>query len=199
MIKKTEGFPGGASGKECTCQCRRGKRCGFHPWVGKFPWRRKWRSSPVFLPGESHGQRSQVGYSPWGCRVGSDWSNWAHTHCNIVHCVVYDSRFQTEYFPLQVALVPYQKCCCKDNHMYRYEYWTWVLQSPLDSSQFSKSLTHTHTHTHTHIHTFPKGKGINKDWSCHFRKEIPHSSSLSATRSERRPILAFPRLLVKIF
>ena len=33
------------------------------------PWRRKWQSHPVFLPGESHGQRSLVGYSPWGCRV----------------------------------------------------------------------------------------------------------------------------------
>ena len=33
------------------------------------PWRRKWQPTPVFLPGESHGQRSLVGYSPWGCRV----------------------------------------------------------------------------------------------------------------------------------
>ena len=36
------------------------------PWVGKIPWRRKWQPTPVFLPGESHGQRSLVGYSPWG-------------------------------------------------------------------------------------------------------------------------------------
>ena len=36
----------------------------FNPWVGKIPWRRKWLSTPVFLPGESHGQRSLVGYSP---------------------------------------------------------------------------------------------------------------------------------------
>ena len=35
---------------------------------GRFPWRRKWQPTPVFLPGESHGQRSLVGYSPWGCR-----------------------------------------------------------------------------------------------------------------------------------
>ena len=34
-------------------------------WVQKIPWRRKWQSTPVFLPGESHGQRSLVGYSPW--------------------------------------------------------------------------------------------------------------------------------------
>ena len=54
------------------CPCRRHKRCGFDPWVGKIPWRRKWQPTPVFLPGESHGQRSVVGYSPWGCRVGHD-------------------------------------------------------------------------------------------------------------------------------
>ena len=37
---------------------------GFHPWVGKIPWRGKWRPTPVFLPGESCGQRSLAGCSP---------------------------------------------------------------------------------------------------------------------------------------
>ena len=37
-------------------------------WVGKIPWRRAWQPTPVFLPGESHGQRSLAGYSLWGCR-----------------------------------------------------------------------------------------------------------------------------------
>ena len=37
-----------------------------NPWVGKIPWRRAWQPTPVFLPGESHGQRSLVGYSPRG-------------------------------------------------------------------------------------------------------------------------------------
>ena len=36
--------------------------------MGQIPWRRAWHSTPVFLPGESHGQRSLVGYSPWGCK-----------------------------------------------------------------------------------------------------------------------------------
>ena len=57
------GLPRWLSGKESTCQCR---RCGFNPWVGKTPLRRKWQSIPVFLPGKSHGQSSLVGYSPWG-------------------------------------------------------------------------------------------------------------------------------------
>ena len=62
------GFPGGTSGKESTCQCRRHKRRGFDPWVGKMPWRRSWQTTAVFLPGETHQQRSLVGYSPWGRR-----------------------------------------------------------------------------------------------------------------------------------
>ena len=65
------GLPRWLSGKEFTCQC---KRQGFDPWVRKILWRRKWQPTPVFLPGKSHGQRSLVGYSPWGHkRVGRDW------------------------------------------------------------------------------------------------------------------------------
>ena len=60
------GFPGSTSGKELTCQCRRHKTSGFNPWVRMIPWRRKWKPTSVFLPGESHGQRSLEGYSPWG-------------------------------------------------------------------------------------------------------------------------------------
>ena len=69
LAYENKGFPGGTSGKESVCQCRRHKRCGFSRWVGKIPWRRKWQPTPVFLPGESHGQRSLVGYSPWGRKV----------------------------------------------------------------------------------------------------------------------------------
>ena len=61
----------GTSGKEPTCQCRRCKRLRFDPWVGKIPWRRAWQPTPVFLPGESHGQRGLAGYGPLG-RKGSD-------------------------------------------------------------------------------------------------------------------------------
>ena len=49
------------------------KRQEADPWVGKSPWRRKWQPTPGFLPGKSHGQRSLVGCSPWGCkRAGHD-------------------------------------------------------------------------------------------------------------------------------
>ena len=53
-------FPGGGSGKEPACQCRRLKRRAFDPWLRKIPRRRAWQPTPVFLPGESH--RSLVGY-----------------------------------------------------------------------------------------------------------------------------------------
>ena len=49
------------------------KRWGFDPQVWNIPWRRVWEPTPVFLPGKSHGQRSLIGYSPWGHkRVGHD-------------------------------------------------------------------------------------------------------------------------------
>ena len=48
------------------CKCGRYKTCRFDPWVRKTPWRRKWQPTPVFFPGESFGQRSLVGYTPWG-------------------------------------------------------------------------------------------------------------------------------------
>ena len=46
-------------------------RPGFDPWLGKIPWRKAWQTTPVFLPGEFHGQRSLVSYSPRGLK-GSD-------------------------------------------------------------------------------------------------------------------------------
>ena len=55
LVRKEEsqdtkvGFPGGASGKETICQCRRPKGCGFDLWVRKMPWRMAWQSIPVFL------------------------------------------------------------------------------------------------------------------------------------------------------
>ena len=76
--KRLTGFPGGASGEESTCQCRRHKRHGLDPWVGKIPWRRACQPTPVFLPWESYGQRSLVGIQPIGSqRVGHSWSNLA--------------------------------------------------------------------------------------------------------------------------
>ena len=60
--------------------CLRCGRLGFDLWVRKIPWRREWQPTPVFLPGEFHGQRSLVGYSPWGCKE-SDTTELLSTHC----------------------------------------------------------------------------------------------------------------------
>ena len=65
--------------KESACQCRRLGRLGFDPWVREIFWRRRWHPTPVFLPGKSHGPRSLVGYSPWGCKE-SDTTEHTHTH-----------------------------------------------------------------------------------------------------------------------
>ena len=51
------GLPGGAGGKEPACQCRR-QETQVQSLDGKIAWRRKWQPSPVFLPGESQGQRA---------------------------------------------------------------------------------------------------------------------------------------------
>ena len=78
-------LPGGASGKEPTCQCRRCKRCGFDPWVRKIPWRRKWQPTPVFLSGKSHGQRSLVGHGPRGWKESDATEHAAHSACALTH------------------------------------------------------------------------------------------------------------------
>ena len=73
------------SDKESTCQCKRHR---FNPWIGKIPWRRKWQPTPLLLLGKSHGQRSLVGYSPWG-RKELDTTEHLYTH--IVNSVQFSS------------------------------------------------------------------------------------------------------------
>ena len=72
-LKNCKAFPGGVSGKERACQCRKHKRRRLHRWSERCPWRRAWPPSPVFLPGESHAQRSTEGWNPQG-NTGSDTS-----------------------------------------------------------------------------------------------------------------------------
>ena len=74
-------FPGGAVGKESTCQCVRCKRHGLDPWVRKIPWSRKWQPTPVFMPGKFHEQRSLAGYSPQSCTESDRTEHAARTAC----------------------------------------------------------------------------------------------------------------------
>ena len=62
-----EGFPGSAVVKNLPVNSGDvSEICGFDPGTREILWSRKWQPTPVFLPGESDGQRSLVGYSPWG-------------------------------------------------------------------------------------------------------------------------------------
>ena len=80
LVPMRKSFSGCASKKEFTSQSRRLKRQSFDPWTGKIPWRRQWQPTPVFLPGESHGQRSLVGCSP---RSYKESDTTEHTHMHV--------------------------------------------------------------------------------------------------------------------
>ena len=57
--------PGGSDSEESICNVG---DLSSVPGLERFPWRRAWQPTPVFLAGKSHGQRSLVGYSPCGCK-----------------------------------------------------------------------------------------------------------------------------------
>ena len=82
--------------------CLKRRRPGFDPWVGKIPWRRAWLPTPVFLPGEFHGQRSLVGCSPWGCKESDRAEGLTHTHngskieCQRLGPTLYKGERETE-------------------------------------------------------------------------------------------------------
>ena len=80
-------FAGGSVSKESTCNagdCLQSRRPRFNPCVRKIPWRRKWQPTPVFLPGESHGERSLAGYSPGVTKNRSQLHHYHHQHHNSV-------------------------------------------------------------------------------------------------------------------
>ena len=112
-----------------TClQCR---RLRFDPWVKKIPWRRSWQPTPVFLPGESHGQKSLAGYSPWSRRVRHDWSTWAQ--------YIYMHIFgEGNGYPLQYS--------CLENSVDRRAWWATVHGlAELDTTEQLTLFTFHHT------------------------------------------------------
>ena len=108
------GLPRRLCGKESACQCR---RHGFHLWVGKIPWRRKWQPTLVFLPGESHGQRSLVGYRARVAQSRNDGSNLARTHAR-------NGATQSTiiHLPLWVA---FSKVLLSDHQFAAWVLWAW--------------------------------------------------------------------------
>ena len=74
LVSGFQGFPGGTSGKELACQCRRHKRGGFNPWVGKSPWRRAWQPTLIFLQATVHGvAQGQTRQKPLSMHTSSLW------------------------------------------------------------------------------------------------------------------------------
>ena len=81
---------------------------GFNLWVGKILWRRKWQTTPVFLPGKSHGQRTLAGYSPWGLKrvrgmvrggrreEGSGWGT--HVYLWRIHVDIWQNQYNIVKF-----------------------------------------------------------------------------------------------------
>ena len=101
----------GTTGKELACQCMRLKRCGFDPRDGSIPWRRVWQPTPVFLPGESHGQGSLKSCSLRGRRVRHHWRNLARVHTYICVCgCVYTYIYIVETASLENRNTNFKKC-----------------------------------------------------------------------------------------
>ena len=86
VFTETLELPMRLSGKKSACQCR----CGFHPWVGKIPWRREWQPTPILLPEKSHGQKSLESCSPWFTKswtqLGDYYFHWHNTR--IFTCII---------------------------------------------------------------------------------------------------------------
>ena len=114
------GFPGGSLVKNpppLACQCKSHR---FNPWLGNIPWKRKWQSTSVFLPGKSHGQRSRMGYSLWGCkkiRHDLGLNNNIHTFIHIAMCVMLQGMWDLSSPPEITLLLPALEVC-------RYNHWT---------------------------------------------------------------------------
>ena len=109
-------------------QCRRPE---LDPWVGKIPWRRAWQHTPVFLPGEFHGHRSLMSYSPWGRKELDTTEPLTFTLSSLSYFLgaLYDVYHHIWCIP---------SCA---NHS---------IKSRFDSY---KQYAHTHTHISAHIHT----------------------------------------------
>ena len=73
IVNKLTGIPKWLSSQESACYCRRHRKCGFHPWVRKIPWRRKWQPTPIFLGflGDSDGKESTCNAGDLGSIPGA--------------------------------------------------------------------------------------------------------------------------------
>ena len=99
LITHPTGLPWWLSWLRICLQCR---RPGFDPWIGNIPWRGKWQLTPVFLPGEYHGQRSLAGYRTWFLNIPKTLI--AHDH--YIAC----GHFQINCFEIFLFLCALSQC-----------------------------------------------------------------------------------------
>ena len=146
-------YPGGTSGKESACQGRRCKGYGLDPWVGKITWRRKWQPTPVFFPGQSHGQRSLVGYGSWGHKESDTTEHMcAHTH---THTHVH-TRVLTHMCAHRDTCVHTCTCTRVCTHACAHTCTCMCTQRHTYMRVRAHMRVHMHTHVCAHTHTmFP--------------------------------------------
>ena len=107
-------FVNNSDGKESACNTG-------DPWVGKISWRRKWQPTPVFLPRESQGRRSLVGYSPWGCKESDTTERASQLHVKLMTNLDSILKSRDITLPTKVHLV---KAMVFPVVMYGCESWT---------------------------------------------------------------------------
>ena len=95
-------YSGGSDSEGSACNARRPR---FNPWVGKIHWRRKWLPTPVFLPGESHGQRDLAGYIVHGVAKSQTGHSWATDTFTFVYSL--KLTFPVTLFPLGLITMMY--------------------------------------------------------------------------------------------
>ena len=130
------GLPQWLSNKRICLQCR---RCLFDPWVRKIPWKMTWQPTPVFLPRESHGQRSLVGYHPQGHKESDTTEATEHSGTAKLHMnLFFDQttqflRIWSEYALQQYKNIYAQECSLCSN--FNKKYWEqseWTKQETLN-------------------------------------------------------------------
>ena len=104
------------SEKEPACNAGATGDLDSNPWVGKIPWRRAWQPTPVFLHGESHGQRSLAGYSPSGCKESDTTEATEHAHFLFLPGSVLGDCTFLGICPLQPITTPNLHCPNVDTH-----------------------------------------------------------------------------------
>ena len=139
-------YPGGTSGKESACQGRRCKGYGLDPWVGKITWRRKWQPTPVFFPGQSHGQRSLVGYGSWGHKESDTTEHMCthtHTHTRVLTHIHMCAHRDTCVHTCTRTHVCIHACVCTYIHVCMHT----------GTHVHACACTHVRAHAYTRVHT----------------------------------------------